>query len=242
MRQGKFLKFIFNNATSAFNTAGPGSILRQPLLPLEWILDKILFPITASAPLTDGEKSFVASIFGNEIDTRRVKKYFTSKKKKKVSAETFGSRKIKFYNSVNPSADLSQAGDVFPYLLLIHEMTHVWQAQHKLRKSYTILRHPTLSYDYTLSPNSRFGDFGLEQQASIIEDYATAVLYHGPRKNLRPSGLYAPAFGPRTALQSLSLLQKVVEDQFPEARKTRLTLEAKQPPPQSRPATAPAPA
>ena len=52
--------------------------------------------------------------------------------------------------------------------LLIHELTHVWQAQTRGRYYLPLMRHPFCRYAYTLEPGKPFDRYGLEQQAEIV--------------------------------------------------------------------------
>jgi hypothetical protein len=52
--------------------------------------------------------------------------------------------------------------------LFIHEMTHVWQTQHRGRWYLPLMRHPLSRYDYALRPGWRLARYGLEQQAEIV--------------------------------------------------------------------------
>jgi hypothetical protein len=52
--------------------------------------------------------------------------------------------------------------------LFLHEMTHVWQAQHKRRWYLPLMRHPLCRYDYALRPGWTLPRYGLEQQAEIV--------------------------------------------------------------------------
>jgi hypothetical protein len=52
--------------------------------------------------------------------------------------------------------------------LFLHEMTHVWQTQHKGRWYLPLMRHPLCRYDYTLRPGWRLDRYGIEQQAEIV--------------------------------------------------------------------------
>lgn len=54
--------------------------------------------------------------------------------------------------------------------LFIHEMTHVWQAQHGGRWYLPLMRHPFCRYDYVLRPGKPFSRYGIEQQATIVAD------------------------------------------------------------------------
>lgn len=56
----------------------------------------------------------------------------------------------------------------------IHEMTHVWQVQHGIDVAGPwlgqVIGHSP-SYAYTLGPGTKFTDYGIEQQATIVQDY-----------------------------------------------------------------------
>jgi len=50
----------------------------------------------------------------------------------------------------------------------IHEMTHVWQSQHRGRWYLPLMRHPLCRYDYALKPGRPLAAYGIEQQAEIV--------------------------------------------------------------------------
>lgn len=52
--------------------------------------------------------------------------------------------------------------------LLIHEITHVWQAQTRGRWYLPIHRHPFCRYEYSLKPGLPLTRYGIEQQAEIV--------------------------------------------------------------------------
>jgi hypothetical protein len=52
--------------------------------------------------------------------------------------------------------------------LFVHEMTHVWQAQHRGRWYLPLMRHPLCRYDYALRPGWTLERYGIEQQAEIV--------------------------------------------------------------------------
>lgn len=52
--------------------------------------------------------------------------------------------------------------------LFIHEMTHVWQTQHKGRWYLPLHRHPFCRYGYSLMPGRPLEQYGIEQQAEIV--------------------------------------------------------------------------
>lgn len=62
-------------------------------------------------------------------------------------------------------------------MLFAHEITHVWQWQNRATTGYSPLRAGTEQitradpYLFEIDDAPRFGDFGFEQQASIVEEY-----------------------------------------------------------------------
>ncbi len=62
-------------------------------------------------------------------------------------------------------------------MLLAHELTHVWQWQHRKSTGYSPLRAASEHGDgadpylFDINANPKFGDFGYEQQASIVEEF-----------------------------------------------------------------------
>ncbi|WP_165853562.1 vgr related protein [Aurantiacibacter aquimixticola] len=53
--------------------------------------------------------------------------------------------------------------------LFIHEMTHVWQTQTRGEWYLVLNRMPWARYDYALKPGWRLEQYGIEQQARIVE-------------------------------------------------------------------------
>ena len=53
--------------------------------------------------------------------------------------------------------------------LFIHEMTHVWQTQTRGDWYLVLNRMPWARYDYALKPGWRLEQYGIEQQARIVE-------------------------------------------------------------------------
>ncbi len=66
------------------------------------------------------------------------------------------------YRDCFASAGLASQG------LLIHELTHVWQATRGGRWWLPLMRHPFCRYDYTITPGKPFHRYGIEQQAEIV--------------------------------------------------------------------------
>jgi hypothetical protein len=176
---------------------------------------------TSVTPLAKNEIALVQSIFGNEINTAIIRKNFYTEHhddnpgdSKETVATVNDTKNIKFYGKEYQSFDYSHEGTI-NYGTFIHEMTHIWQRQ-KI-PGLTLLMMSCHTYDYTLDSNSRFSDFCIEQQGVLIEDYALRFLHRSHT-----------SFHIKNTPENDALLKKVVEDQFPEARKTRLAAEAQE--------------
>ncbi len=61
-----------------------------------------------------------------------------------------------------------ETGSLDDQALFIHEMTHVWQAQHGGRWYLPLMRHPFCRYDYAFRPGKPLSRYGIEQQAEIV--------------------------------------------------------------------------
>lgn len=99
----------------------------------------------------------------------------------------------------------------------MHEVVHLWQHRGNAAQACTL-------YEYTLAPDSSFtgGEFCVEQQASILGDYAQAFLDPYTAYPERPARMLNEAL----AAQRDALLIRVVENTFPHARDARLRVEA----------------
>lgn len=53
--------------------------------------------------------------------------------------------------------------------LLIHELVHVWQVQTRGEWFLVLNRHPWCRYDYSLKPGWKLEQYGIEQQAMIVQ-------------------------------------------------------------------------
>jgi hypothetical protein len=123
-----------------------------------------------SRPLTEAERNLGASVFGDAIDYDPVRinrrKWFPFQPRNVAMAP---SGHIHFH----PQGDLWCEDFAHQPLwhqgLFIHEMTHVWQAQHMGRFYLVLMRHPFCSYSYTLKPGWPLRRYGLEQQAEIVK-------------------------------------------------------------------------
>lgn len=135
----------------------------------------------SSRPLTDGEIKLAQSIFGDSIDYARVQIHnhphnpFQNKHTAMAPNGEIYMPKVAYHDDYSVAAPRAQA-------LFIHEMTHVWQYQNKIlhpvkEAAKLILKHRfnyAAAYPYVLEEEKDLTDYGLEQQASIIEDFFLA--------------------------------------------------------------------
>jgi len=184
------------------------------------------YPSAETVKLTDGEKELAKRIFGKQLHTSVIRKSFTPDIKRKgditTYAQAFGMRHIKFYGSI-PSQNFAATKNKDHLGTFVHELVHVWQAQHYPR---FILQRRTLrprdkGYVYDLKPGARFYDFGLEQQASLVQDYIRSA-FNARNGQTR----FTPSHAHGTT-QPIDILIDVVERQFPKARSLRQEIIAK---------------
>jgi len=124
----------------------------------------------ASRRLTAAERDLAGSMFGTAVDYDRVRihrRCWWPLQPRNVTMAPDGD--IWFH----PEGGLWRAdfGQAPPHLqaLFIHEMTHVWQAQHGGRWYLPLMRHPFCRYAYRLKPGKPFAHYGIEQQAEIVQ-------------------------------------------------------------------------
>jgi hypothetical protein len=122
-----------------------------------------------SRSLTDGEVAIARSMFSDAVDYARVRivrrKWWPFQPRGIVMAPTGN---IHFHpKDPRWSEDLSKA-PLELQGLLVHELTHVWQAQTRGRFYLPLMRHPFCRYAYDLVPGRTFDLYGLEQQAEIV--------------------------------------------------------------------------
>ena len=131
----------------------------------------------AKRKLTANEIKLAKIIFGDTIDydkvriTNRIPGLF----KKSVGGMCTG-------NAINTSKDTycDDYDASYRKSFFIHEMTHIWQFQHspsylgkKLIKELAThhFNYMAKAYQYDLEDGKPFDDYGLEQQAGIVQDY-----------------------------------------------------------------------
>lgn len=79
-------------------------------------------------------------------------------------------------------AEYPERINLYAAMLMAHEMTHVWQWQNRARTGYTPLKaaseHGRTADPYLFDPQgqSRFLDYGFEQQGALVEEYVCCRL------------------------------------------------------------------
>ncbi|TAL28335.1 MAG: hypothetical protein EPN97_14825 [Alphaproteobacteria bacterium] len=181
-----------------------------------------------SRDLTTGEEALLRAIFGTALNTTGLKQSFHPESYKDIVGSASSGAAAEYWGPSQKSADFSKERDADRFGTFIHENLHVWQFQTRWRYSPRFEedeiedpKDPEKAYRYPLDAKFKFTDYGVEQQAAIIEDYARYYLH--PGKTL----WYLPkVYGWGAPLQArLPLLQKVVENQFPSAKAARESFE-----------------
>jgi hypothetical protein len=130
-----------------------------------------------SRELTTGETELARQVFGDSIDYAAVRihdRAYVPFQPKSSGMTPRG----ELYMRDCYSADYSQ-GNIYDSALFIHEMTHVWQYQNKIldpiAEAFKLqLKHKfnyAAAYEFTLDKNKDLTNYGMEQQAAIIEQY-----------------------------------------------------------------------
>lgn len=174
--------------------------------------------------LTQDEKALVTSIFGADLDPSLIQVRENTKTQKDAAASVSPDRPyvIDFWGKKFNDLDYARDSSGLNFRYFAHEVTHVWQFK-KAAEGKPVTTECT-KYDYKLDGNTGFKSYCLEQQAAIMGDYA-ARFYH--RNKLAPQYNSNCTAQPRRGCDAGqdALLMKTVEDQFPQARATRLLLE-----------------
>ncbi|MGB3166393.1 MAG: vgr related protein [Alteraurantiacibacter sp.] len=121
-------------------------------------------------PLTTGEVALARTMFGDAVQYRKVmirRRKWAFFQPKNVTMAPRGH--IHFHPMGGGYCDDFTTKTLRRQALFIHEMTHVWQTQ-TLGDWYLVLnRMPWARYDYALKPGWRLEQYGIEQQARIVE-------------------------------------------------------------------------
>ncbi|MGR4865092.1 hypothetical protein [Caulobacter sp. LARHSG274] len=119
--------------------------------------------------LTEGERALAAQVFGEALDVRRVRLLAIPLWNRAFVA----SGRLIVWPARTARMDFSAAGvAVAEQAMFVHELVHVWQAQHGLNLLLAKLRagDGPAAYAYDLAGGVRFAALNLEQQAMVVED------------------------------------------------------------------------
>ena len=120
-------------------------------------------------PLTADEAALAASIFGDAIALAPVRihraRWFPFQPREVVMAPD---GHIWCHPGGSTWSENFAAEGLARQGLLIHELTHVWQAQRGGRWFLPLARHPFCRYAYEWVPGQPFTRYGIEQQAEIV--------------------------------------------------------------------------
>ncbi|MDN0081540.1 hypothetical protein QU487_02040 [Crenobacter sp. SG2305] len=138
-------------------------------------------------PLSDAECALASRVFGVSLDPERVRLYGHGwLNVARVPMAPFG--QLYFPRdwycrdfAVQPLPDSAVASGLRLFNTFVHELVHAWQYQNGcpvcwrgglivITRALRLRREP---YHYRLDPAATLGDYGLEQQASLIADYVT---------------------------------------------------------------------
>ena len=147
--------------------------------------------MTDERSLTPGEIELARTIFADAVDyavVRLVHRPWWPLQPRSIVMAPTGN--IHFHPKGSTWSDDFARDTLAAQGLLIHEMTHVWQAQTRGRYYLPLMRHPFCRYSYQIEPGRPFGRYGLEQQAEIVRHLFLAergvILPHSPPHDLLP--------------------------------------------------------
>lgn len=141
--------------------------------------------VNTTRSLTPAERALAASIFGDAINYDAVRihnRKWWPLQPKRITMAPDGD--LWFHPANGLFCDDFCASPMEHQGLLIHEMTHVWQAQRSGKWWLPLMRHPFCRYDYSLEPGKPFARYGIEQQAEIVRH--AFLLKQGVRLKDRP--------------------------------------------------------
>ena len=115
--------------------------------------------------LTTGEIALARSVFGDSINLDEVQLKTAWWVLKHYAVSPNGHI---YFNRADWIIDFSDAS-LSKKRWLIHELTHVWQLQQGLK----VVRGALIDrrYDYVLKTGKSFFNYGIEQQARMVQDY-----------------------------------------------------------------------
>lgn len=118
-----------------------------------------------SRQLAAGEIALARSVFGDSIQLEQVQLKTACWVLKNYAVSPNGNI---YFHPADWVTDFSQCS-LAKQSWLIHELTHVWQLQQGLK----VVRGAMIDrrYDYVLATGKPFFNYGIEQQARMVQDY-----------------------------------------------------------------------
>lgn len=115
--------------------------------------------------LTEGEQQLAKSVFASALDTTHIEIVAHHFILPKYAMSPNGSI---YFNPQDYVDDFSQQ-DMISQSWLIHELAHVWQ----LQQGIAVVRRAIFDrrYRYAIELGKQFSQYGVEQQAQMIQDY-----------------------------------------------------------------------
>lgn len=115
--------------------------------------------------LSEGEKKLAYSVFGEALQLEQIRIVAHRWVLKNYAISPNGHI---YFNIYNWCEDFSKAS-LAKQSWLIHELTHVWQVQQGMQVVLRALLNR--KYSYILKEGKTFFKYGIEQQASMVQDY-----------------------------------------------------------------------
>ena len=183
---------------------------------------------------TPAEAAVIYGIFGSEVSTKDVRLYNMPRSCGASQIASVNSpRDMFFWSAQYHSDNFAQDKKSDNLGNFLHEATHIWQKQNGYRHTDWQQKNSDTMYHYPLDLKKwRFADYGVEQQAAIIDDYARAFLHAEKTTKWLPATY-------RDTDQARDILRRLVEARFPKAAETRLYFEKHGVLPAAAPAAAP---
>lgn len=165
--------------------------------------------------LTKDEAAIMHGIFGDDVSTADVRVHSPPRACSDRVASVHSVRDMFFWSAQHHSSDYTREQRPANFGTFMHEATHIWQFQKGFSHTHSHGQAAWKTYRYPLDLNKwRFDDYGVEQQASIIQDYSLAFLRPEKTTYWLP-GTY------RDTDQARDILRRLVEARFPKAAETR---------------------
>jgi len=124
----------------------------------------------SSRPLTGGEIKMLQAVYGDSIDYDEVRVYHKTFWWLQVRSQFITPNGNIYAPNRLYRDDYSLDPDLGLCAVFVHDLTHVWQWQNGV--TVWLVGMFDRKYTYAFTPGKTFASYGLEQQASIVEDYA----------------------------------------------------------------------